>query len=159
AVSAPKANELGITWVDWNPAPPDKDLGLWQEVVVSTSGPVALRHPFVESRLDLPKAELAHLTVRSYAENATDQAVEGTLRGKIAGGGLALEFSQPVQLAPRESKEITFSPETVPALNLLRPKLWWPYQMGEPFLHQLTVAFLTPDAQPSDNKSISFGIV
>ena len=48
AVSAPTANELGITWVDWNPSPPDKDMGLWQEVVISTSGPVALRHPVVE---------------------------------------------------------------------------------------------------------------
>ena len=35
AVSAPKAGELGITWVDWNPTPPDKDMGLWQEVVLS----------------------------------------------------------------------------------------------------------------------------
>ena len=25
-VSAPHANELGITWVDWNPTPPDKDM-------------------------------------------------------------------------------------------------------------------------------------
>jgi len=71
AVSAPNAGELGITWVDWNPTPPDKDMGLWQEVVLSTSGPVAVRHPFVETKLDLPKAELAHLTVRAFAANAT----------------------------------------------------------------------------------------
>src|SRR5262249_9136199 len=48
-VSAPAANELAISWVDWNPAPPDKDMGLWQEVVLSTSGPVSLRHPLVET--------------------------------------------------------------------------------------------------------------
>src|SRR4029077_15324619 len=42
AVSAPNAGELGITWVDWNPTPPDKDMGLWQEVGLSPSGPVAI---------------------------------------------------------------------------------------------------------------------
>ena len=159
AVSAPKAGELGITWVDWNPTPPDKDMGLWQEVVLCTSGPVALRHPFVETKLDLPKAELAHLTVRTSASNATAEPVQGTLRGKIKGGGLSVDFSQEVWLAPNESKEIMVSPDTVPALNLLRPKLWWPYQMGEPFLHKLTLEFVTSQKVVSDTKTIEFGIV
>jgi exo-1,4-beta-D-glucosaminidase len=159
AVSAPTANELGIAWVDWNPAPPDKDMGLWQEVVISTSGPVALRHPVVETRLDLPKAELAHLTVRAYANNAANEPVKGTLRGKIEGGGLAIDFSQDVQLAANESREITISPESIPGLNLLRPKLWWPYQMGEPFLHKLTLEFVGGDKTVSDTQTINFGIV
>jgi exo-1,4-beta-D-glucosaminidase len=159
SVSAPKAGELGITWVDWNPAPPDKDMGLWQEVVLSTSGPVAVRHPFVETRLDLPKAEIAHLTVRAFLNNATSEPVQGTLRGKIAGGGLAIDFAKDVELAANESKEIMISPDTVPSLNLLRPKLWWPYQMGEPFLHELTLEFVTSQNVVSDTQSIQFGIV
>jgi exo-1,4-beta-D-glucosaminidase len=159
SVSAPKAGELGIAWVDWNPAPPDKDMGLWQEVVLSTSGPVAVRHPFVETRLDLPKAEIAHLTVRAFLSNTTSEPVRGTLRGKIAGGGLAIDFAKDVELAANESKEIMISPDTVPSLNLLRPKLWWPYQMGEPFLHELTLEFVTSQNVISDTQSIQFGIV
>jgi len=159
AVSAPAAGELGITWVDWNPTPPDKDMGLWQEVLINATGPVALRHPVVETRLDLPKAEIAHLTVRTYAHNATSVPVKGSLHGKITGGGLALDFSQEVELAANESKEITISPDTVPSLNLLRPKLWWPYQMGEPFLHKLTLEFITDDKIVSDSRAISFGVV
>jgi exo-1,4-beta-D-glucosaminidase len=159
AVSAPSAGELGISWVDWNPTPPDKDMGLWQEVVISTTGPVALRHPFVETRLDLPKAEIAHLTVRAYVNNSAAEPIKGTLRGRIEGGGLSINFSQEAQLAAGESKEITISPESVPALNMLRPKLWWPYQMGEPFLHQLTLEFTTTDRSISDTRTISFGIV
>jgi len=31
-ISAPEKNDLGITWVDWNPTPPDKNLGIWKEV-------------------------------------------------------------------------------------------------------------------------------
>ena len=159
SVSAPKAGELGITWVDWNPTPPDKDMGLWQEVVLSTSGPVALRHPLVETKLDLPKAEIAHLTVRAFANNTSPRPVQGTLRGKIEGGGLAIDFAKDVELAANERKEITISPDTVPSLNLLRAKLWWPYQMGEPFLHKLTLEFVTPQNAVSDTQSIHFGIV
>src|SRR5215470_9882504 len=60
-VSAPHAGELGITWVDWNPSPPDKDMGLWQEVVLSTSGHVSVRHSTLETKLQLPGADIAHL--------------------------------------------------------------------------------------------------
>ena len=27
--------DLGINWVDWNPAPPDKEMGLWREVYLA----------------------------------------------------------------------------------------------------------------------------
>src|ERR1700758_259329 len=42
---APTPLDLGINWVDWNPAPPDKDMGLWGDVSLETSGPVTLRSP------------------------------------------------------------------------------------------------------------------
>jgi len=53
-VWAPTGNSLAITFVDWNPAPPDKNMGLWREVYLTTSGAVALRHPAVLSRVDSP---------------------------------------------------------------------------------------------------------
>jgi len=37
-VFAPGKYDLGITWVDWNPTPPDKDMGIWKEVFLSSSG-------------------------------------------------------------------------------------------------------------------------
>ena len=42
-VFAPTEHDLAITFVDWNPAPPDKNMGLWREVYVTASGPVAVR--------------------------------------------------------------------------------------------------------------------
>ena len=41
---APTEKELGINWVDWNPAPPDKNMGVWADVSLSTSGPVSVRY-------------------------------------------------------------------------------------------------------------------
>ena len=158
-VSAPGADELGITWVDWNPTPPDKDMGLWQEVVLSTSGPVSLRHPFVTTKLNLPAVEIAHLTIRAELHNTSTESVKGILRGWIQGGGLSTKVSQAVELGPAEKREVTFDPASVPALNILKPKLWWPYQMGEPFLHKLTLEFVTGGNSVSDKQTISFGIV
>jgi exo-1,4-beta-D-glucosaminidase len=158
-VSAPHANELGITWVDWNPTPPDKDMGLWQEVVLSASGSVAVRHAAVETRLDLPATDKAHLTVRAELTNASNAAIKGILRGKIMGTSSPIEFSQAVELKPREHRDIAITPQDSSSLNVTNPHLWWPYQMGEPYLHKLELEFTLAHGPVSDKQSIAFGIV
>src|SRR6516165_8908174 len=60
-VMPPSDTDLAITFVDWNPAPPDKNMGLWREVYIATSGPVAVRYPAVIAHLGPPgdgRAEL-----------------------------------------------------------------------------------------------------
>src|SRR5713226_3626037 len=79
-VWAPTESDLAITFVDWNPAPPDKNMGLWREVYLTTSGPVAVRYPTVVSKLDLPANERAQLTVTAQLKNATSQPVKGNLK-------------------------------------------------------------------------------
>jgi exo-1,4-beta-D-glucosaminidase len=159
AVSAPHANELGITFVDWNPTPPDKDMGLWQEVVLSASGSVAIQHPFVETKFDLPSTDVAHLTVRAILQNNANAAVKGNLLGTISGAKQPIEFRQSIELAVGESREITITPEQAPALNVKNPHLWWPYQMGDPFLHTLHLEFVSAQNIKSDASTTSFGIV
>src|SRR5437868_8902302 len=39
-VFAPTPPDLQTTWVDWNPSPPDKDMGLWQPAYLSASGEI-----------------------------------------------------------------------------------------------------------------------
>ena len=41
-VFAPSEKELGINWVDWNPAPADKDMGLWGKVYLEETGGVEI---------------------------------------------------------------------------------------------------------------------
>ncbi len=158
-VSAPHASELGITFVDWNPTAPDKDMGLWQEVMLSSTGPVAVRHPFVETNFDLPSTDIAHLTIRTDLQNTSNASIKGTLRGNIFGASSPIAFAQPIELAANEKRSITITPETSAALRVKNPRLWWPYQMGEPYLHRLSLEFVTEKGGVSDAQRVAFGIV
>ncbi len=71
-VWAQTETDLGITFVDWNPSPPDKNMGLFREVYLTSSGPVALRYPAVSSKLDAPGYDAAHLTVTALLKNSSD---------------------------------------------------------------------------------------
>jgi exo-1,4-beta-D-glucosaminidase len=152
-VWAPSENSLSITFVDWNPAPPDKNMGLWREVYLTASGPVALRDPAVLSKVDSPANNAAHLTVTALLKNASDHPIKGTLKGKIEN----IEFAQPVELAAGESKDAVFLPEHYPQLNLINPRLWWPAQMGTPNLYDLVLSFEV-DGEVSDLSRTKFGI-
>ncbi|HKF49496.1 MAG TPA: hypothetical protein VKB38_19205 [Terracidiphilus sp.] len=150
---APTEKDLGINWVDWNPCPPDKDMGLWGDVDMIETGPVTLRSPMAVTHLPDESLSTAELTVYAELHNASDRAIQGSVTGTVAG----VRIEQPVSLAPHEDKTIVFTPEQFPALRIHNPKLWWPYQMGDPHLERLTLSF-TDHGVTSDEQSIDFGI-
>jgi exo-1,4-beta-D-glucosaminidase len=152
-VFAPTPNDLGINWVDWNPTPPDKDMGLWRSVWLTDSGPVAVRNPQVTSKVDTKTLASAELTVTAEVRNMTDQPVKGVLHGQIE----KLTFKQPVELGANETKVVTFAPEQFAQLKMTNPRLWWPWQMGEPNLHNLKLTF-DIGGTVSDEQDVRFGI-
>ncbi len=152
-VWAPTEHDLAITFVDWNPAPPDKNMGLWREVYLTTSGPVALRYPTVVSKLNPPANDRAELTVTAQVKNGTNQPVKGKLKGQIE----TVSFEQDVELGPNETKDVTFTADQFSQLVFSGPRLWWPAQMGKPNLYPLTMAFEVNGAI-SDHSSSHFGI-
>ena len=152
-VFSPTDHDLAITFVDWNPAPPDKNMGLWRDVYLTTSGPVALRYPTVVSKLNTPTNDHAELTVTAQVKNATDHAVKGLLKGEIED----VKFEQDVELGPNETKDVTFTPDKFSQLVFANPRLWWPAQMGKPNLYPLTMEFQVGGAV-SDGSRTEFGI-
>jgi exo-1,4-beta-D-glucosaminidase len=152
-VFAPQPEDLAFMWVDWNPTPADKNMGLWAEVSVTDSGPIALRYPHVITKLDVPSLRNAHLTVTTEVWNATDQPVQGVVSGMIG----EIQMSQPVSLAPREHRRLRFSPDDVPALTIRNPRLWWPYRMGAQELYTLKLRAEVANVI-SDVEEVRFGI-
>ena len=151
-ISAPGKQDLGITWVDWNPTPPDKDMGIWKEVTVTAAGPVAIRHPFVKSELnrDFTAAEL---TISADLRNDANAAVKGLFVAELDGKTV----KQPVELAPGETRTVRFDPQHFAALRLEQPKLWWPYTVGTPHLYKARLHF-SEGSDVSDSATVTFGI-
>ncbi len=151
-VFPPSPTDLAITWVDWNPTPPDKDAGLWKDVYITASGDISLRFPFVSSRL-APGLEAAELTVSAVLRNNTAHEVRGTFQAEIEG----IRVAQQVELEPSETKTVRFTTKEYPQLKLSHPRLWWPYQMGKPEMYAARLA-AEISGRVSDSATVRFGV-
>jgi exo-1,4-beta-D-glucosaminidase len=151
-VFAPEVKDLALTWVDWSPMPPDKNMGLYQPVSVVLSGPVALHGPQVTSRV-APTLDRARVTVFVEARNPGDREQQVAVRGKIEGAS----FERTLWLNPGETRLVEFDPDTFPQLILPNPRLWWPYQMGAHSLYELSLEAVV-EGKISDRQKVAFGV-
>jgi exo-1,4-beta-D-glucosaminidase len=97
--------------------------------------------------------DVADLTLYAELHNATDSLVKGEVSGSAAGANI----TQTVELAPHEDRTVVFTPQEFPQLRIHHPQLWWPRQMGDPHLEQLTMHFTT-QGRVTDEQAIEFGI-
>src|SRR5262249_14757992 len=114
-VFPPEQREPAITWVDWNPSVPDKNMGLWRDVWLRSSGPVALRSPYVITKLD---GERARVTVAGDLVNATGERQIATVQGDLDGR----RFIKRVELEPRASQRFEITPADCATLDLDTPR-------------------------------------
>jgi exo-1,4-beta-D-glucosaminidase len=149
---APTEHDLAINWVDWSPCPPDKNMGLTGDVTLYASGPVSVRSPLVATHLSGSDGN-AELTVYGEVHNASSRRVEGT----VAIALLGLHAEQPVTLDAGETRTVVFTPDQFPKLRVEHPRLWWPYQMGDPHLEMLRMSFRT-GGEVSDEAIAKVGI-
>ena len=151
-VYAPDKTDLGMTWVDWNPTPPDKDMGLWKDVYLTSTGEIAMRRPFVAVKLQ-DDYKVASLTLSTELQNTASHARACVIQAEVAG----IRVSQKIELAASESKTVVFAPEQYPRLRLTHFRLWWPYRMGEPTMYTAKFRVETR-AGMSDSAVVPFGI-
>ena len=155
---APTENDLAMNWVDWNPTPPDKDMGLWGDVFFAATGAVAVRHLQVVTHFTDASLEEADLTVMAEVQNASDAPVSAIVQGEISGAkNDAVHLEQPIVLKPHEMRTINFTPKQFPQLRIAHPKIWWPYGLGPQNLHTLTMRAAIGGAA-SDEQRMRFGI-
>jgi exo-1,4-beta-D-glucosaminidase len=152
-VFPPQPRDLAITLVDWAPMPPDKEMGIWRDVHIIATGPLRLRYPAVLTTLHSPANDQAALTVKAELTNAADHPVSGVLKGTIEN----IAFQQPVQLGPRQTQVIHFTPGAFPQLTLAHPRLWFPAPVGPQNLYSLDL-HAEVDGQVSDSSHIRFGV-
>lgn len=145
--------DFSMGWVDWNPEPPDNNMGPWRGVDIVQTGPVELRFPAVIPDLSLPDLARASLTVKVDAINLDSAPRDAIVTGKVAG----VSLQRKIHLAPGQALTVAFSPKTDPALVFDHPKVWWPIGMGEHPLYELKLAASVGGAE-SDRAATTFGI-
>jgi hypothetical protein len=139
---------------DWIPPIRDRDAGIWQDVTLSATGPVAIEDPQVISQLPLPDTSRADVTVQTDLRNLSDAVQHGILEGSFEG----VKFKQPVTLQPGETKEVSFAPSDFPQLTVQHPRLWWPNGYGKAELYHLSLKFVSDNGDESDDAAVQFGI-
>ena len=144
--------DLGHTWVDWAPMPPDKMQGLWRDVFVTASGVLRMHDPFVRSRLATNLAS-ADLIVSMDLENTSDKPVTGTVAVTLDG----VVTTIPVSVAGGATQRVSLDGIDHPGLHLTKPRLWWPIGYGTPELYSLQVG-VTVGNKVSDERTIRFGV-
>lgn len=149
----PHPDDLALTWVDWNPSPPDKNLGLWRPARLRTTGALRLVEAQLRSSLPEQDLSLAELEVFVTVENASHERLQGSLELSLDGSSHTL----PLELGARELRELRLGSREFPALKLTRPKLWWPRGRGEQPLLQLRL-LAKLGAQISDRRELEHGI-
>jgi exo-1,4-beta-D-glucosaminidase len=151
-VFPPRKGDFSIGFVDWNPAPPDNNMGLFRTVYLEANGGVEIAHPFIVSTLNEDVSKAA-LTASVEVSNHTQVEVFGELNMIFRNS----ELTQAVSLLPGETKKIIFSPDEFEELFIDHPELWWPHTLGEPHLYHASFEFLD-SGLTLDKKDIDFGI-
>lgn len=141
-----------IGW-DWISTIRGRNIGIWNDVTLTTSGKVTIQDPFVQAVLPLPDTTSAVLTPEVIVKNHESAPVAGVLSGKIG----EITFEQPVELKANEEKTVKFDPEQFAQLKVQNPRLWWPKGYGEPYLYDANFTFKVAD-QVSDAEDFKVGI-
>jgi exo-1,4-beta-D-glucosaminidase len=152
-VFPPTERSLAINWVDWNPMPPDKDMGLWGEVRLVTSGVVTVRHTAAFTHFADDALDVALLTVIADLHNKSSNAIQGEAVANVAG----YLVSQRVNIPSGETVTVTFRPEDYAPLRLSHPRVWWPDNYGSQPLESATVRFVA-NGKITDEEQIRFGV-
>ncbi|EQD37783.1 glycosyl hydrolase, partial [mine drainage metagenome] len=142
---------------DWMPVVPDRDIGIWQRVVIHASRRLLLRAPHVITRLPLPRRRPADVTIAVSVVNRNPGAVPATLVARFGG----ITVRKQLRVAPGTTR-VRLTPAVFPALRVRHPHLWWPNGYGAPYLYKLSLAVYERPAagvnRLSDRRTLHFGI-
>ncbi len=142
-----------IGW-DWIPTIRGRNIGIWNDVYLTSTGPVTIEDPFITTTMTLPDTSEAAVGIAITLQNHNPVEVSGILYGSFGD----ISFQQSVTLEASAKKYITFDPNTHPDLLLQDPKLWWPAGYGEQNLYDVEFKFETNEYVISDRIAFKTGI-
>ncbi len=149
----PAEDDLTIGFVDWNPWPPDNNMGIWRPVTLAKTGAVELEELFIKTDLDTETLDKASIEIVANLRNFENKEKSGVLSIEFDGKTIEHNFT----LKSLETKIIVLNAAQHPSLQVKSPRIWWPINMGDPNLYDLG-AKVTADGKTSDARNERFGI-
>ena len=137
--------EFSIGFVDWNPLPRDRNLGIFREVFVEVNEGVKIKSPFIYSIVNTETLSDADLFFQAELVNSSDKVVEGIIRVDYEVGVV----EKKVTLPANETFSCRLNSKEFSQLSVSDVEFWWPNGMGNPKLYNLKVEFI------ADNKVIN----
>ena len=139
---------------DWIQPVRDRNTGIWDEVSITTTGPVCLSSPYVVTKVpgvrdpETKTQREAFVNTSVELENTGSTSLKGLLVCETNGTRL----TQPITLSPFEKKTVSLNP-----LAVKNPRLWWPSGIGEQPLYDMNLSFEIGN-QVSDRERLRYGI-
>ncbi len=151
-VFPPEAGDFSIGFVDWNPAPPDNNMGIFRNVYLEAFNEVGVYDPFIVTKLNDDNSK-AFLTASVNLRNTSDKDIKGSLLVKFNGKTI----KKIVDIKSHSDKKIVLTTGEFDELIINNPELWWPHTYGKPHLYHASFEFRKNTAV-TDKKDIDFGI-
>ena len=139
---------------DWIQPVRDRNTGIWDEVSITTTGPVCLSFPYVVTKVpgvrdpETKTQREAFVNTSVELENTGSTSLKGLLVCETNGTRL----TQPITLSPFEKKTVSLNP-----LAVKNPRLWWPNGIGEQPLYDMNLSFEIGN-QVRDRERLRYGI-
>jgi len=135
-----------IGW-DWIPTIRGRNMGIWNDVFLTTTGSVTIEDPFVQTFISLPDTTQATIRIEATLKNHKDEFLLGTLEGSYG----HVPFNLEVGLEPGETRTVSTE------ISLENPKLWWPKGYGAPNLYPVNMTYKIRD-MVSDSLTFLSGV-
>ena len=135
--------DLAISFVDWNPEAPDSNMGIWQpiDIEIIPYKISSISSAFVITKLiDSTKSDLS---IVLYVKNWKNETTVNNINIKI-GDFINCNINN-ISLESNEEKRLLIDSIMFPELIIDNKELWWPYQMGEPKLHDFKIKVMKGD--------------
>lgn len=152
-VYPPQDGDFSIGFVDWNPSPPDRNMGIFRPVYVNRIHKVQISEPYIESFFENGDYSNANQIISLKLNNFTDAVIKGELNIEF----LNRKIVKTLDLDANGSHKWVFHPDDYPELRIENPDLWWPHTLGEPVLNDLKITF-TSENDILATQQMKFGI-
>ncbi len=152
-VLPPTKGDFSIGFVDWNPSPPDNNMGIFRTVYIETNDGVSLSRPYIVTEHLSQDYMTAELSASVEITNHTNKKHSGELSLGINNQVV----TRKIILDAGETKIVRFSNKESTALIIHNPQLWWPHTIGEPIMHNASFGY-SEDNHPQTGIGVHYGI-